>query len=287
MAKSGLLDALGLTAPPLGRSRGINPLTGGPGPTGPLRKPNDVPREELPSPKKKDMSDADLKKALSGLPADPLKRADALADIVLGVSDKLRRDPIVRALRDTIAKIVPFMSTDEAKKELDKAIKDLVEKGIKAGIKALLEAAAGKVRDKTPADGPTMPERDLKERILKLPELPLPIDKPPKLKVNRFRIENLPKTTPPSKYFNFTLTTPDWFKVDDANLGAAWVVIAAKDAYAKANGRPPRLRDKKIDSKGKLSLSLAAPDDPGAYVIYVVLGSGPEDSSLEEFTVAK
>jgi hypothetical protein len=284
MAHSGLLDTLGLTAPPAGRSRGINPLAGGPGPTGPLRKPGDVPRDEL----KKTLSDAELAKALKDLPVEPLKRVDALADIVLHVGDKIRRDPIVRALRDAIVKIQPIMDDKDAKKKIDKAIDDLVAKGIKAGIKALLEAAAGKVREKTPADGPTMPERDLKERILKSPELPLPIDKPPKLPVNRFRIEGVPKTSKPSKYFDFTVTTPDWFKVDDPSTGAARVAISAKADYAKAKVQATKLRDKKIEAKGKVKMHLAAPDDAGEYVIYVTLGrGGPEETSLEEFTVAK
>ena len=290
MAKSGLLEALGLTTP-FGRPKGINPL-GNTGPTGPLRAPGDVPREEVAAPKKeKGLSDADLTKALKNLPGEPRKRAEALAELAAQIGDKVRRDPIVKALRDTVAKITPFMSDAEAKKKLDKALDELVSKGIKDGIMALLKAVVGKEpskvdRDAPRKDGPNLPERDLKERIFKLPELPLPIDQPPKLKVNRFRIESVPKTTKPSKYFNFTVTTPDWFRVNDPKMGAAWVVIAAKDDYAKSGGRPKRLADTKIDSKGKLKLSLPAPDDPGAYVIYVALGTGPEDSSLEDFAVA-
>jgi hypothetical protein len=291
----GLLDSLGLMTPPGGKPAST-PVRGGPtGPTGPLKAPGVEPREEVPAAKKekeegKDLSDAELTKALKSLPADPPKRVEALADLVLKVSDTARRDPIVKALRDAIAKIQPIMSEADAKKKIDKAINDLVDKGVKEGIMQLLKAVIGKEptkvdRDAPRQDGPNMPPKDLGEKIIKTPPIDLPFDKPPKLKVNRFRIEGLSKTYKPSKYFDFTLTTPDWFEVG-GRLGAGWVVIASKDEYAKTGGRPTRLRDKKIETKGKLKMSLVAPDEPGRCVIYVVVGSGPEDSSVEEFDVA-
>lgn len=287
MARSGLLDALGLTTP-LGRPKGINPL-GNTGPTGPIKAPGYEPREEVPAPKKKGLDDADLTKALKNLPTEPVKRAEALADLVTKVSDKAKRDPIVKALRDVIAKIQPFMSDAEAKKKIDKAINDLVEKGVKEGLLQLLKAVVGKEptkvdRDAPRQDGPNMPEKDLGEKIIKTPPIDLPFDKPPKLKVLRFRIE-APKTVKPSKYFDFTLTTPDGFKPDDSKTGAAWVQIATKDDYDKNGGRPPIGRGVHVTNKGKQALSHAAPDDPGRYVIFVKVGPGVEASSAEEFEV--
>jgi hypothetical protein len=289
MAKSGLLDSLGLGAPPIGRSRGINPTTGNPGPTGPIKAPNAEPREEVAAPKKKGLDDAELTKALKNLPADAPKRAEVLAELATQVSDKIKRDPIVRALRDTLAKIQPIMSDADAKKKIDKAIDDLVSKGIKDGIMALLKLVVGKEpskvdRDAPRKDGPNMPERDLNERIFKLPELPLPFDQPPKLKVLRFRLE-VPKTVKPSKYFDFTLTTPDGFKPDDSKTGATWVLISTKDDYDKNGGRPTVGRGVHVVAKGKQKLSHAAPDDPGRYVIFVKVGPGIEASSAEEFEV--
>lgn len=287
MAKSGLLDALGLTTP-FGRPKGINPL-GNTGPTGPIKAPGYEPREEVAAPKKKGLDDAEITKALKSLPSEPAKRAEALADLVTKVSDKARRDPIVKALRDVIAKIQPFMSDADAKKKIDKAISDLVEKGVKEGLLQLLKAVVGKEptkvdRDAPRQDGPNMPEKDLGEKIIKTPPIDLPFDKPPKLKVLRFRIE-APKTVPPSKYFDFTLTTPDGFKPDDSKTGAAWVQIATKDDYDKNGGRPPIGRGVHITNKGKQKLSHAAPDDPGRYVIFVKVGPGVEASSAEEFEV--
>lgn len=275
----GLLQTLGLGPRP------------GPGPTGPLKKPGDRPREELPAPKKNTLSDAEIADALKKLPADPRKQGEVLADLVTRIGDAARRDPIVRKLRDVIVKVQPFAPDAEARKKIDKAIDDLVEKGLKEGIKALLTAVVGKApaevnREQPKPSGPNMEERDLKERILKSPELPLPIDKPPKLRRNAFEFVGLARSYKPSKYFDFKLRTPDWFQ-PGGKLGAGWVVVGAKDEFDKTSGRPARLRDKRIDSRGELSMSLAAPDDPGRYVVFIVVGSGPENHPVHEFEVAK
>jgi hypothetical protein len=289
----GLLDSLGLMTPPGGKPAGTK---GGPsGPTGPLKAPGVEPREELPAAKKPPekapgkLSDAELTKALKDLPTDPPKRVEALADLVTKVSDGAKRDPIVKALRDAIAKIQPIMSEKDAKKKIDDAIKDLVDKGVKEGIMALLKAVVGKEpskvdRDTPRQDGPNLPPVDLKEKIVKTPPIPLPFDQPPKLKVLRFRID-APKRVPPSKYFDFTLTTPDGFKADDARTGAAWVEIATKNDYDKNGGRPTIGRGVHIEKGGKQKLSLAAPDEPGPYVIFVKVGPGIEMG--EEFEVVK
>jgi hypothetical protein len=288
----GLLQALGLTSPagtnPTGA--GTKPM-GATGPTGPLKPSNYDPPEEVPGPKKKTLTDAELEKALKSLPTEPAKRAEALADLVTKVSDAAKRDPIVRALRDTIAKIQPIMSDADAKKKIDKAIDDLVAKGAKEALMALLKAVVGKAptpvdRDAPRKDGPNMPEKDLGEKIIKSPEIPLPFDKPPKVRRNSFEFVGLSKSYKPSKYFDFKLRTPDWWE-PAGKMGYSYVVIAAKDDYDKNKGRPTRLRDKRIDSKGELSMSLAAPDEPGRYVLYIVVGSGPEDYPVHEFDVAK
>jgi hypothetical protein len=288
----GLLQALGLTSPagtnPAGA--GTKPM-GATGPTGPLKPSNYDPPEEVPGPKKKTLTDAELEKALKSLPTDPPKRAEALADLVTKVSDAAKRDPIVRALRDTIAKIQPIMSDADAKKKIDKAIDDLVAKGAKEALMAILKAVVGKAptpvdRDAPRKDGPNMPEKDLGEKIIKSPEIPLPFDKPPKVRRNSFEFVGLSKSYKPSKYFDFKLRTPDWWE-PAGKMGYSYVVIAAKDDFDKTSGRPSRLRDKRIDSKGELSMSLAAPDDPGRYVLYIVVGSGPEDYPVHEFDVAK
>lgn len=294
MAKS-LLDTLGLSAPPVTKG---SPPTGAGGPTGPLRKTMDPPRDEIAGPrtpdkpagKGKGLDDDALSKALKSLPSDPSKRAEALADLVTKVSDTARRDPIVRALRDTLAKIQPLMSEKDAKKKIDDAIKDLVDKGAKAALMALLTAAVGRApakvdRDAPRKDGPNMPEKDLGEHILKTPELPLPIDKPPPIKVFRFRIEGVAKSYKGGQGIDFTLTTPDGFKPDDAKMGAAWVVISTKDDFDKNGGRPTIGDGRHVTQRGKQKLWMPAPMDPGRYAIFVRQGLGIEDSSVETFEV--
>lgn len=112
------------------------------------------------------LDDAALTKALRELPADPAKRADALAELARQVGDKARRDPIVKALRDLVAKIQPVMPDADARKAIDQAIDDAVEKGAKAALLALLKAVVGKGpaavdRDGPRKDGPNMPAHAL------------------------------------------------------------------------------------------------------------------------------
>lgn len=296
MARTGLLDTLGLSAP-IAANKGKAPPVGGSGPTGPLRKPGDVPRDEIAAPRAPDkpprpgkLDDDALAKALKSLPSAPVKRAEVLADLVTKVSDTARRDPIVRALRDTIAKIQPLMSQADAKKKIDEAIAKLVEKGAKDALMALLKAAVGKAptkvdRDAPRKDGPNLREKDLGERILKTPELPLPIDKPPPVKVLRFRIEGIARAYKAGQGIDFALTTPDYFKPDDAKLGAARVEISTKEDFDKHQGRPTVGNGRHITQRGRQKLWLPAPMEPGRYAIFVRQGTGIEDSSVEEFEV--
>ena len=286
----GLLQGLGLTTPAAGVTTGGSKPGGPAGPTGPLKAPNYDPPEEVPGTKKKALDDAELGKALKNLPADPPKRAEALADLVTKVSDAARRDPIVRALRDVIAKIQPIMSDKDAKEKIDKAISDLVDKGVKEGIMQLLKAAVGKEptkvdRDAPRQDGPNLPEKDLGEHILKTPPIDLPFDKPPKLRRGSFEFVGLSKSYKAWKYIDFKVRTPDSFE-PYGKAGAGQVVIAAKDDFDKTRGRGTRqLGNKRIEKKGEASISMVAPEAAGRYVIYIVVGLGPEDFPTHEFDV--
>lgn len=234
------------------------------------------------------LDDAALAKALKEMPADPVKRADALAELARQVGDKARRDPIVKALRDLVVKIQPVMPDADARKAIDQAIDDAVEKGAKAALMALLKAVVGKGpsavdRDGPRQDGPNMPEKDLGEHIYKLPELPLPFDKPPKVRRNSFELIGLQPSYKASKYFDFKVRTPDWLDLS-GHTGASWVVVSTQEDFDKNGGRP-RVRDRRIDAKGELSMSLAAPDEPGKYVLFIVVGPGNEDRPTHTFDV--
>ena len=287
----GLLGALGLTSPAGSVTGGGSKPTGATGPTAPLKPPKYNPPQELPAAKKKGLDDAEFAKALKSLPSDPPKRAEALADLVTKVSDEARRDPVVKALRNVIVKIQPVMLDAEAKKALDKAIGDLIDKGIKEGIMALLKAVAGKAptavdSDAPPKYGPDIPEKDLGEKILKTPELPLPFDKPPKLHRNSFEFVGLAKSYEVSKYFDFKVRTPDWFE-PYGQMGAGRVVIASKANYDKSKGRSLSERVKQIEKKGEVPMSLAAPDKPGEYVLFIIVGLDAESHAAENIDVVK
>jgi hypothetical protein len=309
---SGLLRALGL--PPL-PARGA-PATPGHAPAGgaaapaaptastpagapPLpadapRKPIDlfdpeVLRKSLREPAPGALDDAALAKSLKELPADPVKRAQTLTDLIPLVGDAVQREPLVKALRDALAKITPFMSDADAGKKIDDAIGGLVEKGIKKAILELLKLAVGKAptevdRDAPPRYGPPLQERDLGEKIIKTPEIPLPWDKPKPVRRNSFEFRGLSPNYKASKYFSFKLLTPDWFE-PYGKLGAGRVIIAGKEDYEKNGGRPTHLRDQRIEQKGEVKMSLAAPDEPGTYVMYIFLGTGPESHPVETLEV--
>src|SRR5258706_6636968 len=115
---------------------------------------------------------------------------------------------------------------------------------------AVLTAVAGNASTPVDRDAPrkgdcTMPEKALVEKIIKSPEIPLPFDKPPKVRRNSFEFLGLSKSYKPSKYFDFKLRTPDWWE-PAGKMGYSYVVIGAKDDYDKTSGRPSRLRDKRI-----------------------------------------
>jgi hypothetical protein len=297
MTTTGLLQTLGLRSP-AGNTRPGGKQPGGPtGPTGPIKRPHYDPPDEVRQPAKekgsgtgggagKDLSDDELKKILSSLPTDPVKRTEVVADAVSRITDIARRDPIARALRDWLAKKQPFTSDANARKKLDEGIKSLVEKGIKEGLLALVSGVLGKEpgkidRDQKAKDPITTPENDTGEHIVKSPEFDLPIDKPGKVKHTNFQFLSAPTSVTGGKYFSIKLRTPTNFKPGKA--GSAYVAISSKaDFDAKS---PRRASDVKFDSKGDLSLSIVAPLEAGRYVMYVVVGPSREEQPLHELDV--
>ena len=211
--------------------------------TPPAKKPYDLnlppglglpPGYDPDDPKHKAQPD-DLK-----LPADPKKQVDLLADAIARTQDAVKRDKLVRALRDAVAKIQPVMSDKDAKKQIDKAIDSLIESGSKKLLLDLITAIVGKGPSQQPDPdqphpvGPAMKEKDLGEHIIKSPEIP--IGKPPAVHRNSFEFRGLPKTARPSSYISFKLITPDWF--DPNKTPGSWVMIMTPaDHAAKQAGR--------------------------------------------------
>jgi hypothetical protein len=228
--------------------------------------------------------------ALPTVPPETTKRMKDLGDLIAAAGDAATRDKLIKELRDLVIKIQPFLSDDEAKKTLNDAITSGVAEGIKAAIKAALEALAGKSATQMPADpshtGPDVKPADLKEKIFKTPELPLPFDKPPEAKRFSFEFQSLKASYQPNAAIEFTLRTPDDFE-PNGTAGAGRVVLLALDDYQKNGGLgADALAQKYVEAKGAVTMSLTAPEKAGAYVLAVRVGMEFREAS-REFKVAK
>lgn len=224
--------------------------------------------------------DGDLKS-----PADP-KQIDLLADAIARTQDAAKRDKLVRALRDAVAKIQPVMSDKEAKKQIDKAIDSLVESGSKKLLLDLVTAIVGKGPSQQPDPdqphpvGPSVKEKDLGEHIFKTPEIP--IGKPPAVHRNAFEFRGLAKSAKPGGSIGFKLITPDWF--DPGKTPGSWVMLMTPADHA-ANKLGGNDTDVHIDGKGTLELRMRMPDEPGGYVIVIKIQSGLEPYPVEPIEV--
>ena len=282
-----LLKVLGLTSPAPGVP-GNPPRTGGP--TGPLRRPGDEPHEEIRGApqKKRQLTNDEFDQLYKRLPADPRQRGEALAELGTRIGDEARKHEVVRALRNLIANVQPFMSKADARKKLDEALDQLFSKGIKAGVMAILEQAFGEVPD-PPTDG-VKPDKAPGEHIIDGPEFDSPFDKPKSVQRFSFRFEDVPTRVPPSKYFTIKLRVPRDFKPDDKKLGATRVVCQSVADHATNPGHPPFIIDKRIvdrgDKQGLQSVDLPAPDEAGDYVLFIFrLAAEPQPEV--QFTVGK
>ena len=257
------------------------------------RKPYDLrlPGLDLPPPRYDggDGSGTDKKPAADlKLPADPQKQIDLLADAIARTQDAAKRDKLIRALRDAVAKIQPVMSDKDAKKEIDKAIDSLIASGSKKLLLDLITAIVGKGPSTRPDPdqphpvGPNVKEKDLGEHIFKSPEIP--IGKPPAVHRNSFEFRGLPKTAKPGAAISYKLLTPDWF--DPGKTPGSWVMVMTPEDHS-ANKLGGNDTDVHIDSKGTLDLRMRMPDTPGNYVIVIKIQSAFEDYPVEPIEVKK
>jgi hypothetical protein len=281
-----LLESLGLIAPQPASTAGAAPATA---PTLQMRPTESKPATGLKLPADYNIDDPKQPGTFK-MPADPQAQVELLADAISKTQDAVKRDKLVRALRDALARIQPVMSGKDAKKDIDKAIDSLVESGSKKLLLTVIETIIGKKATEMPDDdhrtqtGPAMKEKDLGEHILKSPEIP--IGKAPAVHRNAFEFRGLPKSAKPSAYIDFKLRTPDWFE-PYGKMGAGWVVIAEADDFKKNGESARRVHDRHIEAKGEISLSLAMPDDAGQYVVAVKVGSTYEPYPVENIEIRK
>jgi hypothetical protein len=110
------------------------------------------------------------------LPPAVVGRINNLTELIQKASDAAVKDPLVKELRDLLSKLQPFMPAEDAQKEIDKAIRSLVEDGANAAIMAIVEIFTGKSPSKIPDNpshtGPDVPQTDLGEHIFRGLEIP-------------------------------------------------------------------------------------------------------------------
>lgn len=225
------------------------------------------------------------------LPSDPKKQVDVFAQALEKTTDAVQRDKLVRGLRDALSKIPqPFLTPDEVKKKIDEGIKSLIESKSKELLLKLIEAAVGQKAQKVDPDakpqyGPRVEEKDLGEKILKTPEIPLPWDKPKAPVQGFFEFRGLPRTAKPGSYVSFKLRTPHWW--DPGKFPGSWVVSETAADYAKDSTRPSASAAQvHLDTAGELSLSIALPEGAGEAVLAISVQGQLEHDPVERIKLA-
>jgi hypothetical protein len=217
-------------------------------------------------------------------PPESVARINELTEAIKKTQDAVKKDPLVRALRDELAKIQPFMPQKDAKKAIDEAIDSLVKTGADELIKAILRGILGKDPTAvTPGAGPRVGPQDPRpfpSPQVKIP-LPLPFDKPAPVRRHNFDYRDLHNTYAPGEAMKFTVLMPDDFSTIS---GAKRVVIVAEKDQSEPNpekfGKPVVL-----ESRSPAKVEFTAPSKPGKYVVRVDVGLGPYTASEKGFEV--
>jgi hypothetical protein len=219
-------------------------------------------------------------------PAATVARVNELTELIKKTQDAAKKDPLVKDLRDELAKLQPFMPEKDAKKAIDAAIDSLVKTGADELIKAILTAIAGKgPTSVTPGAGPRVGPQDplpFPNPQVKIP-LPLPGDTPAPARRYNFEYRDLHNSYAPGEAMKFTVLPPDDFT---SLNGAKRVVIVQEKDQSEVNpdkfGKPVVL-----ESSKPTKVELTAPDKPGKYVVRVDVGLGPYSGSEKVFQVTE
>ena len=269
-----LLDSLGLTSPGTGR---LPPAQTADGRKVDLNLPPDYIQKQEEA--KQGKPKVDFK-----LPSDPKAQLDLFAQAIEKTTDAAQRDKLVRGLRDALSKIPqPFLKPDEVKKKIDDGIRSLIDSKSKELLLKLIEAAVGQKAQKVdpdakPAYGPRVEEKDLGEKILKIP-LPFPGDAPKKPVQGSFEFRGLPRSARPSSYVSFKLRTPHWW--DAGRYPGSYVVSMDATAYERDKDRATTAGETHLVESGELSLSILLPDAPGVAVLAIKVQGTLESHPVE------
>jgi hypothetical protein len=196
-------------------------------------------------------------------------KANALTEAYKKAQEAVKKDQIVKELRDVFSRIQPFMPQKDAKKAIDDAIDSLVKTGLDEAIKAILKGFTGKDPsavdpNRGPQTGPISPTPFPSPQV-KIP-LPLPGDNPPpRPKRHLYDFKGLKKTYTPGEDIKFTVEPPDDFvRSENPRL----VIVAEKDRN-ELNSSDRREGSFDLESKSPTKVQMKAPEKPGKYVIRV------------------
>ena len=70
-------------------------------------------------------------------------------------------------------------------------------------------------------------------------------------------------------------------------MGAGGVVVMKAEDHKKEGDRATKLADKRIEQKGEVAMSVGLPEEPGAYVVGIYVGTGLEHTPLEPLELTK
>jgi hypothetical protein len=212
----------------------------------------------------------------------PVGDIKALTELIKKTSDAVKRDPLVRKLRDALADLQPFMPAQDARKEIDNAIDALVKAGSDAAIMAILQAITGRSpslvtdqqRNQPGPYAPQVPVQTFKGPSIPMNDAPKPAPK------FSFEYRNGPqKSYAPGATIKFTLIAPDFSTLQG---GKRLVIVADAD---RNTASPDRVGSVKLESAAPTSIEVTAPQTLGKYLFRLDIGLSFDYSSIQEFEV--
>ena len=280
---------------PPAQGKGTSQSPGGPVPTTLRMRPDPIGTGGLPPnlrPKNPDVgsagkpsepTDAEIATAKAAFEKTKLKGAEQLAAVVARIGEKQRRDPLVAALRNGLAKIQPFVSDEKFKEGLHAALDELANKGLEKGFVKLIELAIGKTAGEVKRPDTGVPPTGTKPdeapgEVIVTKDIPFGDAKGSA----RFVFEGAPARVTPGQSMTFKVWTPARWSLKNKRWDNTRVIVEAKGSGPKGTTLPsPPFRN-----KGANDVKLKAPDVPGVYVLYLEAGGMREPSPEHDFEVA-
>jgi len=279
---------------PPAQGTGTPQAPGGPGPTTLQMRPDPIGTGGLPpnlrprnpdgdsAGKPGEPTDAEIATAKAAFEKTQLKGAEQLAAVVARIGEKQRRDPLVAALRNGLARVEPFISDEKFKKGLHAALDELANRGLEKGFVSLIELAIGKTSGEVKRPDTGVPPTGTKPD--KAPgEVIVTKDTPfGDAKGNaRFVFEGAPVSVAPGQSMIFKVWTPARWTLRKKRWDNTRVIVEAKGSGPKAATLPSA----PFGKKGANDVKLKAPDVPGVYVLYIEAGGIREPSPEHDFKV--